>query len=70
MARRASPTDDQRARPVTFMGLGMSDQIADESWDENNFGMNVMKCGQSWDLWGSDGPALAVVDRRALGTRL
>lgn len=37
---------------VTFMGRGMSQEIAGEPWDENNFGMNVIKHGQSWDLGG------------------
>lgn len=37
---------------VTFMGRGMSEEIAGEPWDENNFGMNVIKHGQSWDLGG------------------
>jgi SAM-dependent methyltransferase len=37
---------------VTFMGRGMSEEIAGEPWDENSFGMNVIKYGQSWDLGG------------------
>src|SRR5208282_423786 len=37
---------------VTFMGSGMSQEIAGEAWNENNFGMNVIKYGQSWDLGG------------------
>jgi SAM-dependent methyltransferase len=37
---------------LTFMGSGMSEIIAGESWDENRFGMNVLKAGQSWDLGG------------------
>lgn len=37
---------------LTFMGCGMSQEIADEPWDENKFGMNVIKHGQSWDLGG------------------
>jgi len=37
---------------VTFMGRGMSQEIASEPWDENSFGMNVIKYGQSWDLGG------------------
>ncbi|HWY18214.1 MAG TPA: methyltransferase [Solirubrobacteraceae bacterium] len=37
---------------VTFMGRGMSQEIAGEPWDENSFGMNVIKYGQSWDLGG------------------
>jgi SAM-dependent methyltransferase len=37
---------------VTFMGRGMSQEIAGEPWDENSFGMNVIKNGQSWDLGG------------------
>jgi SAM-dependent methyltransferase len=37
---------------VTFMGRGMSEVIADEPWNEDSFGMNVIKYGQSWDLGG------------------
>jgi SAM-dependent methyltransferase len=37
---------------LTFMGSGMSELIAGEPWDENRFGMNVFKYGQSWDLGG------------------
>jgi SAM-dependent methyltransferase len=37
---------------VTFMGRGMSDEIAGEPWDESGFGMNVIRYGQSWDLGG------------------
>jgi SAM-dependent methyltransferase len=37
---------------VTFMGCGMSQEIAGEPWDDNSFGMNVIKYGQSWDLGG------------------
>jgi SAM-dependent methyltransferase len=37
---------------VTFMGRGMSQEIAGESWDDDSFGMNVIKYGQSWDLGG------------------
>ena len=37
---------------VTFMGRGMSQEIAGEPWDEDHFGMNVIKYGQSWDLGG------------------
>jgi SAM-dependent methyltransferase len=37
---------------VTFMGRGMSELIADEPWNEDLFGMNVIKYGQSWDLGG------------------
>lgn len=37
---------------VTFMGRGMSDEIAGEPWNESSFGMNVIKYGQSWDLGG------------------
>jgi SAM-dependent methyltransferase len=37
---------------VTFMGQGMSQEIAGEPWEENKFGMNVIKYGQSWDLGG------------------
>jgi SAM-dependent methyltransferase len=37
---------------VTFMGEGMSEEIAGDPWDEANFGMNIIKYGQSWDLGG------------------
>jgi SAM-dependent methyltransferase len=37
---------------VTFMGRGMSEEIAGDPWDEDNFGMNIIKFGQSWDLGG------------------
>lgn len=37
---------------VTFMGCGMSQEIVGEPWDDNSFGMNVIKYGQSWDLGG------------------
>ena len=37
---------------LTFMGQGTSQLIAGEPWDENKVGMNVLKCGQSWDLGG------------------
>jgi SAM-dependent methyltransferase len=37
---------------VTFMGRGMSEEIAGDPWDEDNFGMNIVKFGQSWDLGG------------------
>jgi SAM-dependent methyltransferase len=37
---------------ATFMGRGMVEEIAGEPWDDEKFGMNVIKCGQSWDLGG------------------
>jgi SAM-dependent methyltransferase len=37
---------------LTFMGSGTVETIAGESWDENKFGMNVLKYGQNWDLGG------------------
>jgi SAM-dependent methyltransferase len=37
---------------VTFMGRGMSDEIAGEPWSEDRIGMNVTKYGQGWDLGG------------------
>jgi SAM-dependent methyltransferase len=37
---------------LTFMGSGMSELIIGEPWSERNIGMNVTKCGQSWDLGG------------------
>jgi len=37
---------------ATFMGRGMSEEIAGELWHEDLFGMNVIKFGQSWDLGG------------------
>jgi SAM-dependent methyltransferase len=37
---------------VTFMGRGMSEEIAREPWDESRVGMNVIKYGQSWDAGG------------------
>lgn len=37
---------------ATFMGRGMVEEIAGETWAEDNFGMNVIRSGQSWDLGG------------------
>jgi chromosome segregation ATPase len=37
---------------VTFMGKGMSQIIADQEWNEDLFGMNVIRYGQSWKLGG------------------
>jgi SAM-dependent methyltransferase len=37
---------------ATFMGCGMSEEIAGEPWDEDSVGMNIIKYGQSWDLGG------------------
>jgi SAM-dependent methyltransferase len=37
---------------LTFMGSGMSELITGEPWCEERIGMNVTKCGQSWDLGG------------------
>jgi SAM-dependent methyltransferase len=37
---------------ATFMGEGMSELIAGETWDEERVGMNVLRYGQSWDLGG------------------
>jgi SAM-dependent methyltransferase len=37
---------------LTFMGSGMSELITGEPWREDGTGMNVTKCGQSWDLGG------------------
>jgi SAM-dependent methyltransferase len=37
---------------VTFMGRGMSEEIAGDTWNDRGFGMNVIKYGQSWDLGG------------------
>ncbi len=37
---------------LTFMGRGMYELIAGEQLSESQVGMNITKCGQSWDLWG------------------
>jgi SAM-dependent methyltransferase len=37
---------------VTYMGEGMSEDVAGEPWDEGVIGMNVRKLGQSWSLGG------------------
>jgi SAM-dependent methyltransferase len=37
---------------ATFMGPGMTELIAGESWQEDDFGMNVLGYGESWDLGG------------------
>ena len=37
---------------VTFMGRGMSEMFAHESWDESRVGMLVLREGQSWDRGG------------------
>lgn len=37
---------------ATFMGQGISEAIAGESWEEDRVGMLVLKPGQSWDLGG------------------
>jgi SAM-dependent methyltransferase len=37
---------------VTFMGRGMSEEIAGDPWNESSFGMNVIRYGQGWDLGG------------------
>src|SRR5208283_2604175 len=34
------------------MGRGMSEEIAGEPWDDDRFGMNVIRYGQSWELGG------------------
>jgi SAM-dependent methyltransferase len=37
---------------VTFMGEGVSQYVTPEPWDEDLVGMNVLHCGESWDLGG------------------
>jgi SAM-dependent methyltransferase len=37
---------------TTYMGEGMSQQIADEPWQEERVGMNVLRAWQSWDQGG------------------
>jgi SAM-dependent methyltransferase len=37
---------------ASFLGEGMSQQIAREPWDESRIGMNVMTYGQAWDKGG------------------
>jgi SAM-dependent methyltransferase len=37
---------------ATFLGSGMSEQIAREAWDESRIGMNVLNGSQSWDEGG------------------
>ena len=44
--------DDDGLLLLTFMGEGMSEIIANEAWDEDRVGMNVLRYGQGWDLGG------------------
>jgi SAM-dependent methyltransferase len=44
--------DDGGLLIATFLGRGMSEQIAGEPWQEERIGMNVLKHGQSWELGG------------------
>jgi SAM-dependent methyltransferase len=37
---------------TTYMGEGMSEQIAGEPWQEDRVGMNVLRAWQSWDQGG------------------
>lgn len=37
---------------LTFMGSGIGELITGEPWIEPQVGMNITKCGQSWDLGG------------------
>jgi SAM-dependent methyltransferase len=37
---------------VTFIGEGASARTATEPWDQDRTGMNVLFCGQDWDLGG------------------
>jgi SAM-dependent methyltransferase len=37
---------------ATFMGPGMTELIAGEPWQEDRFGMNVLRYGEPWDLGG------------------
>lgn len=37
---------------ATFLGRGMSPSIANETWDENRIGMNVLRPWQPWDIGG------------------
>jgi SAM-dependent methyltransferase len=37
---------------LTFIGRGLSEQITGEPHSDEMIGMNVTKCGQSWDLGG------------------
>jgi SAM-dependent methyltransferase len=37
---------------ATFMSEALSEPIAGEQWDEDRFGMNAIRYGQSWDLGG------------------
>lgn len=36
----------------TFLGVGMSEALIDEPWDEQRVGMNVVGAGRSWDEGG------------------
>ncbi len=44
--------DDNGLLLVTFMGEGVSEYVTGEPWDEDRIGMNVLHCGESWDLGG------------------
>jgi SAM-dependent methyltransferase len=37
---------------ASFLGAGHSELIADESWDEERIGMNVLRAHQGWELGG------------------
>jgi SAM-dependent methyltransferase len=37
---------------ATFLGSGMSEDIAGEPWDEDRTGMNVLRHGADWDVGG------------------
>jgi SAM-dependent methyltransferase len=37
---------------ATFLGEGMSESIANEPWDPDRVGMNVLRAWQPWDLGG------------------
>ena len=37
---------------ATFMGEGMSERVAGETWDETRVGMNVYLAGQRWEVGG------------------
>jgi len=37
---------------ASFMGAGMSETVAGESWDDTRIGMNILKAHQGWDMGG------------------
>jgi SAM-dependent methyltransferase len=44
--------DDGGVLVASFLGPGMSEEIAGEPWDENRIGMNVLRPGNAWEHGG------------------